>query len=169
MIYLIDGDNLLHFMGFNSFSSIDAGRRRLLDWIADSFPQQIIDPGIITIFDAANTKRKLPDRHHRGIAVQFSFQETADDVIETIIASAMKNQFAVISNDNRLKEFALRKLQIHYSCEELLDLSLQDPKNETTEEDKNNKIEENKPSVDAMSPEELEEWEEIFNKPRKPR
>ncbi|MFO0848459.1 MAG: NYN domain-containing protein [Gemmataceae bacterium] len=115
MVFLIDGYNLLHAVGWltarrRADGRLLAARTRLLDWLADR-------PGVATrghklwvVFDALHgPDDRNPETSHRGVKVRFAHRQTADDCIEELIAADRHpDRLTVVSNDGRLQTAADR-------------------------------------------------------------
>jgi len=100
----------------------DAARGRFLDWLAES---PALKPYFVTtriIFDAQHATRDWGTTTHRGLTVTFSFQQTADDLIETYLALDPNPQkIRLVSNDQRLQTAAKRVRAKAMACSEFLD------------------------------------------------
>lgn len=163
--FLIDGYNLMYAVGYAnkamSAGELARGRARLLDWIADLRGDR--PDTVRVVFDAAGGK-KSGEATHRGLFVRFSHKQSADDVIEALIAGEKKpQQLAVVSNDNRLRDAAKRRRCAVYSSDAFVDwlmkpaLVLAAPA---------------PPEPDVPSTDEMAAWLDVFTQPppkRKPR
>jgi len=126
MTFLIDGYNLMHAVGSVPVGVLakqfDAARGRFLDWLAES---PALKPYFVTtriIFDAQHATRDWGTTTHRGLTVTFSFQQTADDLIETYLALDPNPQkIRLVSNDQRLQTAAKRVRAKAMACSEFLD------------------------------------------------
>ncbi len=110
MVFLIDGYNILHAVGWLhskrlSDGALHASRVRLLNWLADR-------PGVLAqghklhvVFDALHgPDDRNPETTHRGVKVRFSHRQTADDCIEELLAfDKHPDRLTVVSNDRRLQ------------------------------------------------------------------
>lgn len=128
MLFLIDGYNLLHAVGWMSSRRLSEGRlraarTRLLDWLADR-------PGVIpaghrfrVIFDALHGPAdRTHELSHRGVAVLFAHRQTADDCIEELLEQdRFPDRLTVVSNDLRLQVAANRIGSRGWSCQQFLD------------------------------------------------
>lgn len=127
MIYIIDGYNLLHAVGFAPQASapkalFDSARNRFLDWLAGTQAVRHGDSLLHVIFDAQNAPVDLGSRNHRGIHVTFSYRQTADDVIEKLISTAKsRHEVCVVSNDGRLRDAAWHGGCQWLNCSDFLD------------------------------------------------
>lgn len=122
MVYLIDGYNLMHALGMAPTpggASLERTRLRLLEWLSTEFDNR--PPDVCVVFDG-NQNRGNAYQSHRGIRMQFSIGETADDLIEHLIRETrVANQLTVISNDHRLQQAAQRKGSTAWTCADFLD------------------------------------------------
>jgi len=123
--FLIDGYNLLHAVGWAPHGpkgrSLEASRRRLLDWLADAAGRH---PGatVRVVFDSQKRSSESTEWTHRGVEVRFARGGTADDVIEETLAAAAKpRDVTVVSNDTRLHEAARRAGSAAWGSQEFLD------------------------------------------------
>ena len=124
MAFLIDGYNLMYAVGVYPASaeraSFDAARRQFLDWLSGqpalkSFPVRVV-------LDAQYATRDHGTTTHRGLVVTYTFNQTADDLIETLIATDKNPQrLRVVSNDNRIRLAARRGRCQVFSCEAFMD------------------------------------------------
>ena len=124
--HLIDGYNLLHAVGWaprrDSAVSLEAARRRLLDWLADAPPNRSAAAVFRVVFDAQNAPAASAGQSHRGVLVQFAYRRTADDLIEELLdAEPAPRQVTVVSNDARLREAARRAGSRGWGCQDFLD------------------------------------------------
>ena len=113
MIFLIDGYNLLHAVGWASAKmrqpQLDPARRRLLDWLAESAPAVAKADRFRVVFDAMHGPFASLPRSYRGVIVEFAYRSTADDLIEELLAAELvPREVVVVSNDLRLHESARR-------------------------------------------------------------
>jgi predicted RNA-binding protein with PIN domain len=123
--FLIDGYNLLHAAGFagaGKASRFKHTRNRFLNWIADAGPVKAGTACVRIIFDAQNGAGDPREQPYRGLFVRFAFQQTADDLIETLLAAeTTPASVAVVSNDSRLREAARRRGAASWTCEAFID------------------------------------------------
>jgi hypothetical protein len=121
--FLIDGYNLMYAAGLASRSmgaaQFDRARTRFLDWLADSAK----DRGELrVVFDALQAPSPSLESLHRGVRVRFAFAQTADDLIEDLVAIEQKPAaLTVVSNDTRVREAARRAECVIATCEEFID------------------------------------------------
>src|SRR5687767_8384598 len=109
---LVDGYNLLHAAGLAG-SNLRAARRRLLDWLADTARGE----PLLVVFDAQDAPAASAETNHRGVRVRFAFRQTADDLIEALLAADPRpGELTVVSNDTRLHEAARRRGSRVWSC-----------------------------------------------------
>ena len=132
MRYLIDGYNLMYAVGKGqpgdkSRARFDAARKSFLDWLVQSRAVKA-NPGTLRIvFDAQNSKCDLGSSLHKGLLVTFSFNQTADDLIEALLSVESKpKDLRVVSNDTRLQDFAKRRGSTPMTCGEFLDWLMSD-------------------------------------------
>jgi uncharacterized protein len=166
MRFLIDGYNLMHAVGYvvpkGTETQFHAARLRFLDWLADEIGKVAIKVELRIVFDAQHSKKDLGSSAHRGLIVQFSFRETADDLIETLLHRETKpGDVTLVSNDTRLQKAAKRANCKHVACSTFVDW-LQQPSGwkETTPD---NPMQE-KPALDAKA--EVDQFFDIFNSPK---
>jgi predicted RNA-binding protein with PIN domain len=121
--FVIDGYNLLHAVGRApkpGGMSLERSRLRLLDWLATALGAQSAD--VLVVFDAVHGRGPTSETVHRGVRVQFSLGEAADDLIETMIAGYQPpSQLTVVSNDHRLQQAACRRGAKAWTCGEFVD------------------------------------------------
>ena len=128
MVFLIDGYNVLHAVGWLRSrrlgdGALHASRVKLLDWLADR-------PGVGTrghrlhvVFDALHGPAdRNPETTHRGVRVRFSHRQLADDCIEGLIAfDRHPDRLTVVSNDRRLQLAGRRAGGRGWGVQEFLD------------------------------------------------
>lgn len=128
MVFLIDGYNVLHAVGWLTSrrlgdGALHASRAKLLDWLADR-------PGVGTrghrlhvVFDALHgPEGRNPETSHRGVKVRFSHRQTADDCIEELIAfEKHPDRLTVVSNDRRLQVAGTRAGGRGWGVQQFLD------------------------------------------------
>jgi predicted RNA-binding protein with PIN domain len=125
--FLIDGYNLLHAVGWATrkkmpSGTLEAARRKLLDWLAASVPLKSGTAVFRVVFDAQKGPAPSGGRSHRGVLVQFAYRRTADDVIEELLdAERAPREVTVVSNDGRLVEAARRTGSRGWACQEFVD------------------------------------------------
>ncbi|WP_020468625.1 NYN domain-containing protein [Zavarzinella formosa] len=112
MRYLIDGYNLMHAIGLVRKNGGETGwltsRRKLLDWLADQLAHRPSD-SFLVVFDAQRSVGTLESNLHNGVKVLIARGQTADDVIEELLAEEINpKQLTVVSNDHRLRDSAWR-------------------------------------------------------------
>ncbi len=123
--FLIDGYNLMHAAGLLTTVKLPAGRLepargRLLDWLADASAGR--GERLRVVFDAARGLGPSPETEHKGVRVRFAYRETADDLIEHLLATDPRPAAVmVVSNDTRLHEAARRAGSRWMSCEGFVD------------------------------------------------
>jgi predicted RNA-binding protein with PIN domain len=157
--YLIDGYNLIHALGMIQHKMAPGGleesRRRLLAFLAQAFGAEA--SRVTVVFDAKHAPRGVPrQQEHHGLHIHFApSQQTADDMIETLIEEeAQPRALVVISNDMRLQNAARQHGARPWSHEALLDFLEKRAKPPTAPTDEK--------KTDAMSPEEIKRWLKEF-------
>jgi len=120
--FLIDGYNLLHAMGWGPKPggiSLERSRLRLIEWLASALGAQSAD--VLVVFDAVHGRGQTETIHH-GIRIEFSVGQTADDLIESLIAGYQPpNELTVVSNDHRIQQAARRRGATAWTCGEYVD------------------------------------------------
>lgn len=130
---LIDGYNLMHAVGSapppsGTRAQFNSARNRFLDWLVDTPALRLNPADVRVVFDAPNSSRDLGSTTHRGLVVTYSFRQTADDLIETLIQmEPHPGRVRVVSNDSRLKDFARRRGCQSVTCEQFVDWLLLPP------------------------------------------
>ena len=161
MTFLIDGYNLMFAAGLASRAmpqaQFDRARERFLDWLAAGATGRA---ELRVIFDALQAPSPSLESVHRGVRVRFAFRQTADDLIEELVATEPKPaRLTVVSNDTRVREAGRRAECSLFTCEEFIDWL----------------IHPEQPSVDAPRPEadkpeptstDVDELLRVFNKPK---
>jgi predicted RNA-binding protein with PIN domain len=168
--FLIDGYNLMHAAGLavpehSGPKSMEAARKRFLDWMADSpgIRKAIEPPAIRILFDAQNSHKDHGTKTYRSLVVTFSFKATADDYIELLVArEPQPEKLHVVSNDHRLERAAKRAKCLPMSCETFLDWLAEVPRSPTLS---------NNPNAVAMekpipSASDMDEFLDVFSKPK---
>ena len=123
MTFLIDGYNLMFAAGLASrampTAQFDRARVRFLDWLADGAKSRAV---LRVVFDALQAPTPSLESLHRGIRVRFAFGQTADDLIEELVATEQKPAaLTVVSNDARVREAGRRAECLIATCEEFVD------------------------------------------------
>ena len=124
VLFLIDGYNLMHAAGLASVgmsaARFERKRHEFLDWLADGVGNR---PAVVrVVFDAQRAVSPSAEHTHRGVRVRFAYRQTADDLIEEMLAAeAVPGSVAVVSNDGRVREAARRRGSLVRSCEEFTD------------------------------------------------
>jgi uncharacterized protein len=157
--YLIDGYNLLHAMGWApkpGGMSLERSRLRLVEWLSTLLGAQSAD--VVVCFDAIHGRGPTIEAVHRGIRMRYALGETADDLIEKIIADHHRPaHLAVVSNDHRIQQAARRRGATVLTCGEYVDRITE--KRITTAEPEPVKIAE-KPDVPSSA--EVDDWLKRF-------
>jgi predicted RNA-binding protein with PIN domain len=124
--YVVDGYNLAHAMGYLAGSvkrlGLERGRRALEDFLVAAFGDQASE--VTIVYDAAHRPSRIPkEQTYKGITILLpSPRETADDLIESIIAGhPSPKHLAVVSNDHRLQTAARHRGAQAMTCAEFLD------------------------------------------------
>lgn len=115
MRYLIDGYNLMHALGLVRKNGGEqawlASRRKLLDWLAEQLTRRSSDQFQV-VFDAQRSTGTLESNLHRGVKILIARGQSADDVIEEMLAVEIQPKtLTVVSNDHRLRDAAW-----HHDC-----------------------------------------------------
>jgi uncharacterized protein len=159
--YLIDGYNLIHALGMiqkhMAPGGLAAARTRLLELLAAGFGADA--SSCTVVFDAKQAPRGVSrSQDYRGLAIRFApKQQSADDLIETLIAEAADPKaLVVVSNDARLQHAAKRRGARAWSHEAILDLLEKRQAPAPTE------ITPTKEKTDHVSPEEMKHWLKEF-------
>jgi uncharacterized protein len=166
MTFLIDGYNLMHAIGYLRQGIPDGGleraRTRFLDWLAASAKKQT--DLFRVVFDAQGSTKKSPESDHRGVRVLFSYRQTADDLIEELLAGeSIPSRITVVSNDTRIQAAGNRRGSMVYTCEQFVDYLIDD----------SNVPPQPLPQVDkpehTATPDEMAAWLNAFSKPKRKR
>src|SRR5260221_467072 len=86
MTFLIDGYNLMHFLGLvrpRGTRSLEKSRLDLQQWLHRTHGQQVGD--VWVIYDGRVSPRPDHIQDDRGLRIQFSTGQAADDLIEELI------------------------------------------------------------------------------------
>ena len=166
MTFLIDGYNLMFAAGLATRAmppgQFDRARTRFLDWLADCTLGR--DAILRVVFDAQQAPTPSLESVHRGVRVRFAFRQTADDLIEELVATEPKPAaLTVVSNDSRVREAGRRAECLLASCEEFIDWLITPPQTTSASES---------PEADKPEPTstDVNELLNVFNKPKpKPR
>ena len=79
------------------------------------------------VFDAQNGPSASPETDHRGVRVHFAFRQTADDLIEELLAAQTRpRRMTVVSNDVRIQKAGHRRGATVQTCEEFVDWLISD-------------------------------------------
>ncbi|VTS03915.1 NYN domain-containing protein [Tuwongella immobilis] len=111
MLFLIDGYNLMHAMGYVSpkmnGTRFQHARESFLGYLDEMQPKQV---EFLVIFDGTKQSRRSQELRHGRIRVQFSHGEFADDTIESHLQRYHRSMnWTLVSNDTRLHESARRR------------------------------------------------------------
>jgi predicted RNA-binding protein with PIN domain len=164
VVFLIDGYNLLHAVGWapRRPAKLEPARRKLLDWLADAVPLKSGSATFRVVFDAQKGPAPSVGQSHRGVLVQFAYRRTADDLIEDLLAAEPAPKgVTVVSNDTRLHESARRAGSGGWSCQRFLDWLVEA---ERTVPGSRHYAPPEKP--DGPAPDEVAELLPLFQKPK---
>jgi len=163
--FLIDGYNLMYAAGLANRGmpapQFDRARLRFLDWLADGVKGR--GAVLRVVFDALLAPSPSLETVHRGVRVRFAFRQTADDLIEQLVAVEQKPAtVTVVSNDSRVREAGRRAECQLATCEEFIDWLIRpadhpEPGAPRAPEDK---------PVSAVSDDDMSEWLKAFNTPK---
>jgi predicted RNA-binding protein with PIN domain len=161
--FLIDGYNLMFAVGLASkampSAQFDRARTRFLDWLADGVKSRAV---LRVVFDALQAPTPSLESLHRGVRVRFAFGQTADDLIEELVATEQKPaSLTVVSNDTRVREAGRRAECLIATCEEFIDWLI----SKETQGTDAPRSPEDKP-VSSVSDEDMDEWLNAFNTPK---
>ena len=164
MTFLIDGYNLMYAAGLASkampAAQFDRARGRFLDWLADGAKDRAT---LRVVFDALLAPGPSLETVHRGVRVRFAFKQTADDVIEELVAVEQKPAaLTVVSNDNRVREAGRRAECPLATCEEFIDWLINPPSDQGADAPR---PPDDKP-VSAVTDDDMSEWLNAFNAPK---
>jgi hypothetical protein len=162
--FLIDGYNLMHAAGLAHrampAAQFDAARARFLDWLADGARDRA---ELRVVFDAQQAPVPSLETVHRGVRVRFAFRQTADDLIEELVAVEQRPKLlTVVSNDSRVREAARRAECITCTCAEFIDwlITPENPQPGAT-----HSPEADKP-IPSITDEDKDEWLSAFTTPK---
>jgi predicted RNA-binding protein with PIN domain len=164
MTFLIDGYNLMHAVGLLPRGTIPQGkleraRTRFLDWLATSSKGRAAR--LRVVFDAQNASSSSPETEHKSIQVLFSFRQTADDVIEDLLAAAgLPSRVTVVSNDTRLQAAGHRRGAAVKTCQQFVDWLIEEPSGAASPLPEAEKPEPN------VSADEMDAWLSAFTEPK---
>ncbi len=127
LTYLIDGYNLLHFMGTLSGptgpTGLEKARLGLLGMLKHAFAEGSEE--CLVVFDAQNAPPGVPNQTFEyPITVRFATgHDEADDLIEELVRKhSVPKKLVVVSDDHRLRQAATRRHASAMSCEQFLEL-----------------------------------------------
>lgn len=127
MSFLVDGYNLMYAAGAapppgGPRAAFDAARERFLLWLNGTPAVRGTSETVRLVFDAQNSTRDLGSTTRGRLLVTFSFGQTADDLIEALLAVERHPQtVGVVSNDGRVQASARRRGCPVLTCEAFLD------------------------------------------------
>jgi predicted RNA-binding protein with PIN domain len=162
--FLIDGYNLMHAAGLAHRAmpgaQFDRARTRLLDWLADGAKDRA---EVRVVFDAQEAPAPSLETVHRGVRVMFAFRQTADDLIEALVAIEPRPELlTVVSNDSRVRESARRAGCPAFTCAEFIDWLIS-PAGARAQGDRNRAPDGDKPLPTSGD---VDELLSVFNKPK---
>jgi uncharacterized protein len=163
--FLIDGYNLMYAAGLAnramSPAQFDRARERFLDWLADGAEGR--GATLRVVFDAQQAPAPSLESVYRSVRVQFAFRQTADDLIEALVAVEPKPaRLTVVSNDSQVREAGRRAECALATCEEFIDWLIHPPLAAPT----NGSGEADKPEPTSTD---VNELLDVFSKPKKKR
>jgi predicted RNA-binding protein with PIN domain len=159
--FLIDGYNLMFAAGLATrtmpAAQFERARTRFLDWLADGAKDRA---ELRVVFDAQQAPAPSLETVHRGVRVRFAFRQTADDLIEQLVAEEpTPHAVTVVSNDSRVREAGRRAECATLSCEEFIDWLIEGkPETDAPRQPEADKPEPTAGDVDELFP--------VFNKPK---
>jgi len=142
---------------------LERARNRLLDWLATSVKNR--SELLRVVFDARSGPRASPESNHRGVRVLFAFRQTADDLIEELLAAeTLPVRITVVSNDTRIQAAGHRCGAAVQTCEQFVDWLIEDPKGSPP----HSPPPPDKPEQSATA-EEMAAWLTAFSDPKRKR
>src|SRR5688572_28201645 len=139
-------------------AQFERARERFLDWLADGAAGR--NDTLRVVFDAQQAPSPSLESVHRGVRVRFAFRQTADDLIEELVAIEPKPAaLTVVSNDSRVRESGRRAECALATCEEFIDWLISPP---------NAAHATNSPEADKPEPTstDVDELLNVFSKPK---
>lgn len=112
MRYLIDGYNLLFALGKLSPRSGKPALENARRWLAQQLQNRHPDRALVTVvFDGQRAPPGATSHEHTGsIPFLFSQGQTADDLIEDLIAAdSAPRELTIVSNDHRIRQAGRRR------------------------------------------------------------
>jgi hypothetical protein len=160
--FLIDGYNLMYAAGLANrnmaAARFERARTQFLDWLADGSAGR--DTTLRVVFDAQQAPNPSLESVHKGVRVRFAFRQTADDLIEELVAVEPRPAaLTVVSNDSRVRESGRRAECLLATCEEFIDWLITPPQNPPA----NGSAEADKPDP---TPTDVNELLDVFSKPK---
>jgi hypothetical protein len=161
--FLIDGYNLMFAAGLAHrampATQFESARSRFLDWLADGAKGRA---ELRVVFDAQQAPAPSLETIHRGVRVRFAFRQTADDLIEELVATEPKpSALTVVSNDSRVREAGRRAECPLATCEEFIDWLISPDQRP----DAPRSSDDDKP-IPSITDEDKDEWLNAFNTPK---
>jgi predicted RNA-binding protein with PIN domain len=127
--FLIDGYNLMYAVGLLRqgvpSGGLERARSRFLDWLATTAKDRAAL--LRVVFDAMSATKASAESDHRGVRVLYAYRQTADDLIEELLAvETMPVRITVVSNDSRLQTAGHRCGAAVQTCEQFVDWLIDD-------------------------------------------
>jgi predicted RNA-binding protein with PIN domain len=157
MDFLIDGYNLMHFLGLTRPQgprSLEKSRLDLQEWLRRAHGKAV--EYVTLVFDGRLFEgRREEVQIDHGLRIRFSSGETADDLIEELIKhTAQPKRLTVVSSDRRIQAAARHRGCVVQSCDDyvgwVLDQGHEPPKPPR------------EPEKPPLSAEEAEHWKREF-------
>lgn len=122
--FLIDGYNLIHFVGLLGGKAVpgdvERSRRRLLDLLRAGLKGRPVH--LTVVFDASRGAGAISVDEHGITSVFAPADREADDIIEDLIReAAVPRRLTVVSDDHRLQQAAQRRGATAMKCTAFLD------------------------------------------------
>lgn len=157
MNFLIDGYNLMHFLGLTrprGPRSLEKSRLDLQEWLRMAHGPAV--DRVTVVFDGRHFEgRREEVQVDHGLRIRFSDGETADDLIEELLKRETQPQrLTVVSNDHRIQASARHRSCVVQSCDDYVGWVL-DQGHEPPQPPR-------EPEKPPMSAEEAEHWKREF-------
>ena len=168
--YLIDGYNLMHAVGLLGQGTppggLDRARLRLLDWLADTTAGRRCT--LRVIFDAHAAREPSQESTHRGVRIRFAFRQTADELIEILLATVSHpKRVTVVSNDHQVRDAARRRGSAALTCSEFVDWCITQPvKPDASQTGGSPQLTQPEKPEPTTNPDETATWLAAFSQPR---
>jgi predicted RNA-binding protein with PIN domain len=120
MTFLIDGYNLMHFLGLTrprGPKSLEKSRLDLQEWLRRTHGKAVGE--VMLIFDGRQFEGRRDEiQNDQGLRIRFSVDQTADDLIEELVKRhAQPKWLTVVSSDHRIQDAARRRGCVVWSCD----------------------------------------------------